>query len=389
MKERGFTMKCPENIDFKKMLKGEYEAAFMPADLSPLSPVPDFGYNILNRKGLLYSPAADEFFLESGGKKPVWPGNKPFAVCLTHDVDAVSCYSVRQSLRSVRNCFFSGAPYSRSFASAVRKLAGVNCFTPRARGKDPFHSFEKWLEIENRFSARSTFFFWPGMGAVNKKHKTDCLYDLNDGIYFESEKRSVAEVIREIGRRGWEIGLHPSWYSYDAADSMKKQKESLEKITGGEIVSVRQHYLHYDIRVTPRVHADAGLKYDSSLGFNNNVGFRFGTSYPWKLYDLEKNGELPVLEVPLIIQDGALLSRNKGLALDIENAFDYIVMIAERVIRTGGVLTLLWHPHYIAEPGWAGLYEKALEYLDGRSAYFASVREIGEWWTRHNSDVRV
>ena len=109
-------------------------------------------------------------------------------------------------------------------------------------------------------------------------------------------------MIREIDRRGWEIGLHPSWYSFDDVDEMKAQKESLEEVVGHEVVSVRQHFLHYDIRVTPRTQELAGFRYDSTLGFNDNVGFRFGTCHPWKVYDTEQQTTLSLVEIPLIVQ---------------------------------------------------------------------------------------
>lgn len=70
----------------------------MPADFSPERIVPDFAFNVLNPLGLLYRPVVDEDYLARGGAKPVWPDGKPFAVCLTHDVDLVSLYSLRQSV---------------------------------------------------------------------------------------------------------------------------------------------------------------------------------------------------------------------------------------------------------------------------------------------------
>jgi len=192
----------------------------------------------------------------------------------------------------------------------------------------------------------------------------------------------VAEIIQEIDRQGWEIGLHPSWYSFDDADELKRQKESLEKALGHEVVSVRQHYLHYDIRVTPAVHAAAGFKYDSTLGFNDNVGFRFGTCYPWHLYDLKTEKELPIKEMSLIIQDSAMLSPTKGMRLDENTAFQYIVQITNAVEKVGGILTLLWHPNNIIKPEWWRLYLRTLEYLKKKNALFGSVKEIGQWWKR-------
>jgi peptidoglycan/xylan/chitin deacetylase (PgdA/CDA1 family) len=161
-------------------------------------------------------------------------------------------------------------------------------------------------------------------------------------------------------------------------DELKRQKDALEKALGHEIVSVRQHYLHYDIRITPAVHATAGFKYDSTLGFNDNIGFRFGTSYPWHLYDLKAEKELPIMEIPLIVQDGAMLNPDKGMRLDEETAFQYIKQIAKAVEKVGGVLTLLWHPNSIIKEDWWNLSLKTLGYLKKKDAWFGAVREIGK-----------
>ena len=200
-----------------------------------------------------------------------------------------------------------------------------------------------------------------------------------DRVAFDGQKCTVAETIQEIDRRGWEIGLHPSWYSFDDTNELKRQKEALEKAFGHEIVSIRQHYLHYDIRITPRVHAEAGFRYDSTLGFNDNVGFRFGTCYPWHLYDLMAEKELPVMEIPLIVQDGAMLNPFKGMRLDEDTAFQYVVQMASAVEKVGGVITILWHPNWIIQPDWWNLYLRTIKYLKQKDPWFASVKEIGEW----------
>ena len=107
------------------------------------------------------------------------------------------------------------------------------------------------------------------------------------------------------------------------------------------------------------------------------MGFRFGTCHPWHLYDLENEKELPIKEIPLIIQDGALLNPNKGMRLDEDTAFQYIELLTEEVEKVGGVLTLLWHTDHINKPDWWNLYLRSLEYLKSKNAWFASVREIG------------
>jgi hypothetical protein len=86
----------------------------------------------------------------------------------------------------------------------------------------------------------------------------------------------------------------------------------------------------------------------------------------------------------LIIQDGAMLNPSKGMRLDEDTAFQYVVQITEAVERVGGVLTLLWHPHYIHKPEWWNLYRRALDMLSDKNAWFRPVKQIGEWHQENN-----
>ncbi len=126
--------------------------------------------------------------------------------------------------------------------------------------------------------------------------------------------------------------------------------------------------------------AAAGFKHDSILGFNDNVGFRFGTCYPWHLYDLRGEKELPIKEIPLIIQDGAMLNPDKGMRLNEDTAFQYIEQITEAVEKVGGIMTLLWHPHYIINPHYWNLYLNTLDYLKKKNAWFGTMREVGDFY---------
>jgi len=380
-------MKYFSEIDYKKLLRGYYEVECLPKDISLESTVPGFAYNILNILGLLYRPIVDEYFLENRGKKPVWPGGKSFAVCLTHDVDVVSFISIRQTLRAINRDLFKGKSSSRGVKNTAKMVLELSRLVKMFNRKDPLHCFEKWLSVEEEIGAHSTFFFWPGISSITKLHRTDCLYELSDSVFFDGQKCRIEEMIKEIDRRGWEIGLHPSWYSFNNISEMKRQKERIEKVVNHDIVSVRQHHLHFDIRITPYIQSEAGFKYDSSLGFNDNVGFRFGTCYPWKIYNLKANAELPIIEIPLIVQDNALLREYKGLRLDEKTAFEYVVMIANGVEKVGGILTLLWHPNRIIWQDWWNLYIKILGYLQKEDPWFASVREIGEWWQKSKASV--
>lgn len=371
-------------INYQKLLQGYYEAERLPKDFSPDRIVPDFAFNVLNPLALLYRPVVDEAYIGKGGVRPSWRDGKPFAVCLTHDVDVVSQYSFRQSARKHGENIRNGLSMVTKTRSLVGLCMDIGQVIKHANMQDPLHCYEQWLEVEEKMGARSTFFFWPGWSSVKKHHASDCAYELTDPLVFDGQKCIVAEMIREIDRRGWEIGLHPSWYSFDNVDEMKRQKGALEDVLGHDVVSVRQHYLHYDIRVTPRVQSEAGLRYDSTLGFNDNVGFRFGTCYPLRLYDLHEETELPIMEMPLIIQDGALLNQKKGMRLDEDTAFQYVEQITEAVEKVGGVLTLLWHLNGVINPPRWNLYLRSLHYLKQKNAYFGGVKDIAEHIV-HNS----
>jgi len=364
-------------IDISRLLSGRYEMERLPKDFLPDRVVPDYAFNVLNPMGLLYTPVIDEHYLGSGGKKPSWPGGKSFAACLTHDVDAVSLCSLRESFRAR----WPQIKKNPSMLKKIDNLLGLGLDWFRYMGKkDPIHCYDLWIKAESEINACSTFFFWPGLNSITKPHHTDCRYDLIDTITFDGQKCSVAEMIKEIDKDSWEIGLHSSWYSFNDADELKRQKEALANVVMHDIVSVRQHYLHYDIRVTPNMHYKAGFKYDSTLGFNDNIGFRFGTCYPWHLYDVGGGKEIPILEVPLIIQDSAMLNPVKGMRLDEDTAFEYITQITDTVEKVGGVLTLLWHPNHILKPAWWELYLRTLRYLKEKEAWFGTIQEIGKWW---------
>jgi hypothetical protein len=185
-------------INYRTLLQGRYEAERLPTDFSSDRIAPDFAFNVLNPLGLLYRPVVDEDYLTNDGQKPTWPDRKPFAVCLTHDVDTVSLYSLKQSLRARKAQLLNGD----STFQKVKSLMGVGMDLARAGihsgQRDPLHCYERWLKAEKQCGAHSTFFFWPGLSAATKRHHSDCAYELYDSVIFDNQRCTVAEMIREI-----------------------------------------------------------------------------------------------------------------------------------------------------------------------------------------------
>lgn len=373
-----------ENVDPVELLRGEYEAEAA-RNVSLEETVPDLGYNVLFRQGRVLEPVVDRHYLENGGRKPDWPNDADFVVCLTHDVDEVSKHSIRQFLRESARLAKLQETTIDVAKLLVKRATHLGRRNVAWRKPDPYHAYEEWLDAEQAVGARSTFFFMPE--TTTEHHSTDPKYRFSDTVVFDGEECTVAGMMREIDRRGWEVGLHPTWHAYDDPEELARQKRQIEQVLGHEVMSVRHHNLHYDVRKTPRAYVQAGLKFDSTIGFNDGVGFRFGTSYPWQLYDLDEDERLPILEIPLIVQDGALLNPSKGLSLDEETAFEYVVQITEEIADVGGVLTLNWHPRFLTNASWFHLYTRILDYLQGKDVWFAPIAEVGEWWLQNGFNL--
>lgn len=368
-------------IERERLLRGEYELDEVPQAVYDDPQKPVFAYHRLNKIEQLYTPLLDRN--RSKDDRPCWPNDSPFAVCLTHDVDHVTAYSPRQTVRGLFRMArhrddLEFTQFAKSFVRNSGKLLR-DSLKAASTEPDPYHCYERWLEMESEVGARSTFFFMPH--EIRSPHFTDNDYRFDDSIVFDGTKQEVSDMISEIHSRGWEIGIHPTWKAATDETELRRQKKQIESVIGTKVVSARQHYLHYDLKETPAIQSSTGLKYDSSLGFNANVGFRFGTARPWQLYDWVNESRSNILEIPLIAQDVSLFRTNKGLGLDSETAVEYLKLLASKVKDVGGVLTLSWHPSYIINKEWRTAYERILKYLKQEGAWFATIRQLGDWWT--------
>jgi peptidoglycan/xylan/chitin deacetylase (PgdA/CDA1 family) len=288
----------------------------------------------------------------------------------------------RQRLRQCKNVL--GYLLKNGTGGSCVKNSVVNV----TRGNTPAMSprkhqgiFAAWLALEALYGFKSTFFFLPER--VSLFHPFDGpLYRYLDRVEFEGHRLTVAELMREIESRGWEVGLHGSFLSYDDAEELKRQKEQVEQALKKEIVSIRQHYLHFDRLKTPKAQSQAGFSYDSTFGSNRIIGFRNGLALPFYFYDFAAEAPLNLLEIPLHIQDGALF-RDDNLSLPPPLALRRVRELIDKVEAVNGVITLLWHPNVAEQhfyPGWFWVYEELLKYLSVKDVWVTSVREIGQWW---------
>jgi hypothetical protein len=287
-----------------------------------------------------------------------WPDNKKFALLLTHDVDRVyKTYQYLPSiLKSIKEVNLS------EFRYYLKNLMFKHC------NQNPYWTFDTICKLENDLGLKSTYYFLNEKGKLNP-------FSLQSWIlyrgYYDIDNPSIKESIRKLVKLGYEIGLHGSNNSYNNLELLQNEKRILESITGSDITGIRQHNLNYDNNVTSNIHDKVGLKYDTSIGFNPGIGigFRRGTSFPFRviLPDLTISH---VLEIPLIIMDGAL---DRGVTLN--DCFNMI----DQVEKYGGILTILWHTQRFNRneyPGMVDIYEKIINEAKKRGAWLSSTDEV-------------
>jgi hypothetical protein len=242
-------------------------------------------------------------------------------------------------------------------------------------------TIEQCVEIEREFDVTSSYFFTVGPG-----HPDDCAYTLNDRCQFRGERHTVGAVIRWMANQGFDAGLHGSFLSASVDGLLVQEKAALEAASQHPVQTIRQHYLNFDPRITPRLQDAAGLRADCSLGFNRNLGFRAGTSLPFRMFDFERGAPFGILEMPLIIQEAALL-RDDSLQLDVELAKQIIRQLYEEIEAVNGVVTVLFHPHSLLDSRYRELYRFVIEHSLEREAWVTSLASLSDWW--HAREARL
>lgn len=300
-------------------------------------------------------------------QKSLWPDGKSFAVCLTHDVDEIKkTYQwISRPLRYLMKRDIQG------FKSQV------NLFFQKIRGIEPYYTYDDIIEIENALGAKSTYFILKETGTlVLSSKKTWYLYGRNRSL----QSSEIRALIQKLQTNGDEVAIHGSYFSYLQPDILAEQTRELEGIIHEKIVGTRQHNLNLDIPKTWEYQIMAGLQYDTSLGFKDTLGFRWGTSFPF--FPLIKGSTITILEIPLIIMDICLEScENKELDC---------IRIADEVEKYQGVLTLLWHPpifNTLEYPGLRNIYIKINQYCRDKDAWITRAKDIFEWMTLRNQQT--
>lgn len=298
-----------------------------------------------------FEPKASQRLFEQG-YRPEYPDGQPFAVCLTHDIDVV-----------YQSAFRKGRIMMSSLIAGKVKEALISAEQFRSK-KLPRCNFNEIMTLEERYGARSTFYFL-ALAPGDRSY----LFDVKD---LESEIGAIADS-------GWEIGLHGGHQAYRDSVALETEKRRLEAILGRSVTGYRSHFLRFKVPETWEHLSQAGFKYDATFGYADCAGFRNGMCYPFKPFNLKTSRQIDILEIPLVIMDSTL---DQYMRLDILTAWELTRHLIDAVERCHGVITILWHNTSMFGERLK-FYEKVLQYCMEKGAWMTSAAEVCSWWERY------
>ena len=304
------------------------------------------------RQGFLDRPIIDEYALIlREWLKAIFPQWKPqrqtFSVKLSHDIDLVRRY--RSSYLALRG--LAGAAIKRgNFSGFSTSSLEILLQTTLPRLTTFYRGIRQLADLSERYKIKDSAFYF----MTAKPTPQDNDYDFSSPL--------IQDCINELRHRDMEVGLHPSYDTYDDFNLFSRQKAALDRVLGNVSYGGRQHYLRFRVPQTWRYWERLGFAYDSSMGYADHEGFRCGTCHPFQPFDIEQDRELQVLELPLIAMDVTLYLHRQ---LTPHQAEESLLKLALRCQKVGGTFTLLWHNSSLHWEWriWAKMYERTLSRL--------------------------
>jgi hypothetical protein len=307
---------------------------------------------------------------------PPVPAGYNFIVCLTHDVDhfAIGNHKCDHTML--------GFLYRASMGSIIELFQGRKSLRQVARNwlailslplvylrilPDFWSKLERYLELDRA----STFFIIPKKGEAGmtptgaRLRRRAVRYDLSQ------LQTSVREILAHRG----EIAVHGIDAWRDTAEA-RKEREQIQALTHSPEVGVRMHWLFFDSESAGKLD-EAGFSYDSTIGYNETVGYRAGTTQAFRPFGTKR-----LLELPLHIMDTALFYP-AHLNLSPKQAMMLVNGMVDDMRQFGGLLMVNWHDRSIApERLWDDFYAQLIEKLQLAGAWFCTATEAAQWFRR-------
>ncbi len=141
----------------------------------------------------------------------------------------------------------------------------------------------------------------------------------------------------------------------------KKKENPLKNSINRPVKKIRQHWLRFSFE-TLRIQESLGFEEDSTIGFNDMMGFRAGIASPYYPYDFERKKAFSILEVPLVLMDSTIFDYSAENEQKIDEAFNML----ETASMFGGRVSVNWHQRVLStDYNWGDVYLQLLEKFCG------------------------
>jgi hypothetical protein len=290
------------------------------------------------REGFLRTPIVDCYVeLLWAALHRLWPrlARRPrtYRVLLTHDVDDPLSTVGRTAPRLARQ-LVGDVVSRRDVRLLLRRIRALSDARRGRVDRDPHNTFDFLMRVSERHGLRSAFYFLSN----NDVNPRGGRFDLVENPW-------VGRLMGQVHRRGHEVGFHAGFGTFrDAARTAEEfgrlgevaERQGIRQDAWGG----RQHYLQWANPDTWRNWAAAGLDYDCTLAFSEDIGFRTGTCHEYPVFDLLARRPIALRERPFQVMDVTLFDY---LGLRPDEAAAAVLDVARACQRFSGTLGVLWH----------------------------------------------
>ena len=312
---------------------------------------------------------------------PLFPKDAKSVVILSHDVDDPVKYAILQhyspwqkNLNAKQWIHYNLEAGKKMAESLLRQDGHTNW------------AFEEIMDYESKHGFLSTFFFAP---RIKTSQHANYTYD----VPYEIDHPKFIGLFKQMRERNFEVGLHISYNGKQGQALIREEKDKLEHLSGGHVLGSRHHFwmVGDDAESTLTKHANAGLKYDSSLAFNDAPGYRRSIALPYYPFNKQTETTINNLQIPTFLMDSNVMKNPEfGPAESFEQAKKYILQF----LKTGGVGAIDWHvrtsfPKNKRFKLWGETYLKILDFLaEQPQVWVTSFAQFYQWMEERTAKLQ-
>lgn len=302
--------------------------------------------SVLTKMGMLQKPVVNHWIKALGARlQTLFPGikvrEKTYKFQLTYDIDSAWAYLHKGLVRS------AGA-YVKDFFKADFGEIKQRTKVLRHKEIDPFNTFDYQLAIQKKYELRPLYFILFANYGLNDKN-------------ISVRNRHFQNFIKYLGDYA-EIGIHPSYASFDDRALLKLEIKRLSRVLNKEVTKSRQHFLRMNLPGTYHSLIDMDIEDDYTMGYAAQPGFRAGIADDFYFYDLDHDVVTNLRVHPFILMDGTLRDYMK---LGTTEAVWQAEELIKSVKAVDGTFILLWHNETLSEQkrwvGWRAVFESILQ----------------------------